>query len=139
MLILLDTNETYKNIGKINRTNKNSMLPVIQNKIAVSKNNRTFLIDLNSILYFYRNDTKVNVITEDKAMYCVNHTLTFWEKRLLNINFFRCQKGYLVNLEKVIEIIPYFNSTLSLKLKGCTENIPVGRTFVKKFKNLVGW
>ncbi|OOM06417.1 transcriptional regulatory protein YpdB [Clostridium saccharobutylicum] len=54
-------------------------------------------------------------------------------------NFIRCQKGYLVNIEKVVAIVPYFNSTLALKFKGHDKTVPVGRKFAKHFKDIIGW
>lgn len=43
-----------------------------------------------------------------------------------------------MNLEKVVEIVPYFNSTFILKMGGTDNTVPVGRKFLKVFKDAVG-
>lgn len=97
------------------------------------------MLNLDCILYFYSEGNGINIMTVDNSIYRVNHSLDFWEKRLSKENFIRCQKGYLVNIEKVIEVVPYFNSTLSLKFKGHKNIIPVGRKFAKHFKYMISW
>ncbi len=72
-------------------------------------------------------------------MYTVPHSLQFWEKKLPYCNFFRCHKGYIVNLEKVLEIIPSYNYTFDLKLEKYTKTLPVGRKYIKDFKKIVCW
>ncbi|WP_077867310.1 LytTR family transcriptional regulator DNA-binding domain-containing protein [Clostridium saccharobutylicum] len=108
-------------------------------KIVALNDNKRLLININSILYFYYEGTAINIITDNNSIYRVNHSLSFWEGRLLEENFIRCQKGYLVNIEKVVAIVPYFNSTLALKFKGHDKTVPVGRKFAKHFKDIIGW
>lgn len=115
--------------------------PVIKvfGKIVAERENRKFLLNTERILYFYSENDEVKIAVDDECTYYVGHTLQFWEKRLSEDNFFRCHKAYLVNLEKVIEIIPYFNSTLALKFIGHKNIIPVGRKFLKGFKIAISW
>ncbi|MCR3758642.1 LytTR family transcriptional regulator DNA-binding domain-containing protein [Clostridium felsineum] len=108
-------------------------------KIVASNKNKKILINVKSILYFYSDNNIINIITDNDSIYSVNHSLSFWESKLSKVNFVRCQRGYLVNIEKVIEIVPYFNSTLALKISGHNNIVPIGRKFVKNFKRLVGW
>ena len=41
------------------------------------------------------------------------------------------------DLEKIEEIIPWFNNTYNLKLNGIEKEIPVSRSKIKKFKQLM--
>lgn len=111
---------------------------IIKKIVALNGNSR-ILLNTDSILYFYCENNSVNVVIEGNSVFKVNHALNFWAGRLSEKNFIRCQKGYLVNIEKVVEVIPYFNSTLVLKFKGHDKIVPVGRTFMKQFKNMICW
>ncbi|WP_414632711.1 MULTISPECIES: LytTR family DNA-binding domain-containing protein [unclassified Clostridium] len=96
-------------------------------------------MDLKNVLYFYSYSNEIKIITVDNCIYTVPHSLQFWEKKLPYGNFFRCHKGYIVNLEKVLEIIPSYNYTFDLKLEKYTKTLPVGRKYIKDFKKIVCW
>ncbi|MGX5536170.1 LytTR family DNA-binding domain-containing protein [Bacillus cereus] len=107
----------------------------LPSKVVASRGNKKYLLKLSSILYFVYCDEKVKVVVEDD----VKHSLHFWESKLLSLNFFRCHKGYIVNLEKVNEIVPSFNSTAFLVLEKHKDTVPVGRKYIKAFKEIVNW
>lgn len=111
----------------------------VPTQIIASRENRRFLLKLDSILYFISCDDEIRVVVDNGYEYHVQHPLIFWEKKLESRKFFRCHKGYIVNLEKVKEIIPSFNSTIALILDKHKNAVPVGRKYIKKFKEIVGW
>ncbi|MEW4110262.1 MULTISPECIES: LytTR family DNA-binding domain-containing protein [Bacillus cereus group] len=111
----------------------------LPSKVVASRGNKKYLLKLSSILYFVYCDEKVKVVVEDDLEYDVKHSLHFWESKLLSLNFFRCHKGYIVNLEKVNEIVPSFNSTAFLVLEKHKDTVPVGRKYIKAFKEIVNW
>ena len=51
--------------------------------------------------------------------------------------FFRTHKSFIVNLNMIEAIEPWFNSTFNVKLKKITQTIPVSRTYVKDFKEVL--
>ena len=51
--------------------------------------------------------------------------------------FFRCHRSYTVNLTKIREIVPWFNQTYILRLKDLTEEVPVSRSKVKVFRQIM--
>lgn len=108
-------------------------------KIIVKKNNRYYLLDLNCILYFQAYGSEIKIVTDKNNEYHVNHPLCFWEKHLKNKCFYRCHKGYLVNLKKIVEIVPYYNSTFLLLFENSKNTVPVGRAFIKQFKEELNW
>lgn len=108
-------------------------------KIVALKENRKILLNVNCILYFFYEDSSVKIVTDDNSVYRVNHSLDYWQKRFFSNSFIRCQKGYLVNMNKVIEIIPYFKYTLGLKFKENNKIIPVGRKYMRELKYTIGW
>ena len=84
----------------------------------------------------YSKDRLVYIKTLDNT-YLTNLTLQELEEQLKDHNFFRCHRKYIVNLDKIKQIIPWFNGTylLLLKDKEKTE-ISVSRTYVKELKEI---
>lgn len=117
---------------------QNGKPSLLLKRVVALKDNRRFLLPISSILYFYFSDDRVKIVTDKNLVYNVEHSLHFWEEKLLEKNFLRVHKGFVVNLEKVVEIVPYFNSTFMLKMSGTENTVPVGRKFLKVFKNAVG-
>lgn len=76
------------------------------------------------------------LVTAD-GEYTLKHSISYWEENLKNHNWFRCHKGYLVNINHIEAIHPMFNSTYILKIKGQKEEIPVSRTYIKSFRSLL--
>lgn len=108
------------------------------NKILGVREGRKYLISLDNILYLSCNkDDKVSIITIENIVYKSKYTLKYWEDKLCKYSFFRCHKSFLVNISKVNEIIPSFNSTFILKFNDKNEKIPVGRNYINIFKKIV--
>jgi len=105
------------------------------NKLAIEQNGRTHLISTEKIIAVCSSEGKVSVITAQKV-YQVNMTLQDLQLRLGD-QFFRCHRGFLVNLEAITEIIPWFNGTYNLVLDGLVNiEIPVSRQQASKLKIL---
>lgn len=50
----------------------------------------------------------------------------------MSLRFLRTHKSYIVNMNKVREIIPWFNDTYILTVENCLEKeIPVSRHFIQ--------
>ncbi|VTM74893.1 two-component response regulator [Raoultella planticola] len=52
-------------------------------------------------------------------------------------HFFRCHRSYCVNLNKIREIEPWFNNTYILRLRDLEFQVPVSRSKVKEFRQLM--
>jgi DNA-binding LytR/AlgR family response regulator len=62
-------------------------------------------------------------------------TLKDFEAKLASSQMLRVHKSYLVNPDKVREIIPWFNNPLILVLEEYeNEKIPVARHYIKNFQ-----
>lgn len=105
-------------------------------KAPVWKNNSIHFINPTDILYFNVISGTVDVIT-NYGIYESRESLSFWEDRLREQRFFRCHKNYLINLDKINQALPHFNYTYMLKLEGVKEEIPVSRSYLKAFKDLM--
>ena len=57
--------------------------------------------------------------------------------RLPETQFFRCHRSFCVNLNKIREIEPWFNNTYLLRLRDLEFQVPVSRSKVKAFRQLM--
>lgn len=106
-------------------------------RLPISVDDRIMLIPVNSILYVGFEEGKT-VIAADDREYRVNDPLTALERKLQHSGFMRVHRAYLVNLDGVVEIQPWFHSTCNLIMRNGA-SIPVSRTYLKQLKQLLGF
>jgi two-component system LytT family response regulator len=106
------------------------------NKISLWKNDKMIVIDIEDIYYCNAKERETLVYTKENE-YIVNSSISEFEKNLPNDKFFKCHRSFIVNLSKIKEIIPWFNSTYNLKLKDINKDVPVSRSKIKEFKKLM--
>lgn len=94
-------------------------------------------IPIETIAYATSEGDQVFVYTATQR-YLTRYTLRDLEHILPSDRFFRCHRGYIVNLRFVREISPFFNGTytLSVASEGGTTSIPVSRSRVPQLKKL---
>jgi two-component system LytT family response regulator len=107
------------------------------NKMTLLKNNKMFVVNMNDIYYCEANEHEVFIFTKDDQ-YKISSSISEFYKKLPQSNFFRSHRSYIVNIDKIIEIIPWFNNTYMLKLQGLTAEIPVSRQNILMFKQIMG-
>ncbi|MES9683064.1 DNA-binding response regulator [Bacillus sp. AFS001701] len=105
-----------------------------QDKLAISVDERILLITFEEIIYIFTQEGKTSVVT-DKMTHRINEPLINLERKLQNTSFTRVHRSYIVNLDKIIEIQPWFNSTFNLIMND-GEKVPVSRTYTKELKQL---
>lgn len=103
-------------------------------KLCLERNNKLFLIDIGEIKFIQSQNNEIIVYTQSGTYGC-NYTLKELEDRFSQNNLIRTHKSYIVNIDFIDEIIPWFNYTYKLKLKREEAEIPVSRNYLKKFKN----
>jgi two-component system, LytTR family, response regulator LytT len=106
-------------------------------KLAVTIDERIVLIPVHEIVYIGTIEGRTVIVT-DKQRYQVNEPLITYERKLHQRSIVRVHRGYLVNLDKIVEIQPWFHSTYNLIMKD-GEKIPVSRTFTKDLKEHFGF
>lgn len=106
-------------------------------KMAVLVDDRIILLNYCDILYLESLEGKC-LIKTNAHEYKVNEALVVLEKKLNNSQFMRVHRSYIVNLEHITEIEPWFNSTYNLIMKDGSK-VPVSRTFVKELKKILGF
>jgi len=105
-------------------------------KLPLWKDECIYLVHPQDILYCTVLNKEVFVFTRDNT-FTTHDTLNQLRNRLINHNFFRSHKSYLVNLDRIYKIVPWFNSTFVLQIEGLKEEVPVSRHYVKDFKKIL--
>ena len=105
-------------------------------KFPVREGENIILIDPKEILYITVENSEINIVTND-GIYKSNDSLSKWEENLDN-NFFRCHRSYIVNMDKIKKIIPWFNSAYNIEIEGANSTIPVSRSAMKILKLELG-
>ena len=106
-------------------------------KVPLLNGDRFVLVSPNEILYYVAQKDEINAVVREDIAYRTSDPLNYWESRLKDQKFFRCHRSFLVNLDKVEEIIPAISTPYVLKIKGSCAEIPVSKTYVKDFKQLL--
>ena len=110
-------------------------------KLAVEKNGKIMLIDYDDIIYIHTLTGLVRIITVAEE-YGYSGTLTELQERLRDTPILRVHRSYLVHIEKVKEVIPWFKGTYWLKLSTPGNSsyieVPVGKGQIKKLKEILG-
>lgn len=106
-------------------------------KLAITVDEKIVLVNVNDILYIQANEGKTTVVTA-KQHYPVHDPLITFEKKLEQSSIIRVHRAFLVNINSIAEIEPWFNSTYNLILSN-GEKVPVSRTYVKELKQLLGF
>ncbi|TLS36000.1 LytR/AlgR family response regulator transcription factor [Pseudalkalibacillus caeni] len=108
-------------------------VPKPPGKLAVENEGEIRYIDPNDILYIYREE-KVSKITTKTGEFEIKTPLKDLENRLVSYPFFRIHKSYIVNLDYVTRLIPWFNGAYQLEIEGTTEKLSVSRNYAKPLR-----
>jgi len=121
----------------LQRLENSTAVRLHNDKLTLWKNEILYVLDADDIYYCEAHKHEVYVYTKDKR-FVVASSISDFHKKLRQDCFFRCHRSYIVNIDKITEIIPWFNNTYMLKLKGLDAEIPVSRQNILLFKKLMG-
>ncbi|MDD5543585.1 MAG: LytTR family DNA-binding domain-containing protein [Acidobacteriia bacterium] len=107
-------------------------------KLLIKSGNRMLLIDSGDIIFANVEDGVISVVTNDLVGTSNYRTLEDLQANLDPKVFWRVHRAYIVNINKIKEVIPWFNRSLQLKMsdKHDTE-IPVSRMQSKKLREFL--
>jgi len=108
------------------------------NRLPVEKDGKTILLDRDDLIYACTQGDNVYLKTSSDQ-YLTGFTLKELESRLDPRSFFRCHRCYIVNLNRVRELVPFFNGTYTLIMTDKQQSeVPVSRNQARKLKGLLG-
>jgi len=97
---------------------------------------RLFFIDAADIAYFQADNKIVHLVDKDGNRYVVDHKMEGLEYILDPREFFRLNRRFIVRINAIQQVKPYYNNRLKLAVKGCSqpEEMVISRDRVAAFK-----
>jgi two-component system response regulator LytT len=107
-------------------------------KLLVRANNRNLIVDAQDMIYATIDDGLITVVTSHFEGQSNYRTIEELQSNLDPGLFWRVHRSFLVNINKIREVIPWFKSSFQLKMddKKQTE-IPVSRIQTKRLRELL--
>ncbi|WP_437615166.1 LytR/AlgR family response regulator transcription factor [Erwinia sp. V71] len=133
MLNKLETTYQHQQQAQISGSTQTRNAPMT---INLEKDERIIVTDINDIYYAEAHEKMTFVYTR-REVYVMSMNITEFCSRLPEEYFFRCHRSWCVNLSKIREIEPWFNNTYILKLRDLDFQVPVSRSKVKAFRQLM--
>lgn len=113
--------------------------PTLQRtKLLVKAGNRNFIVDAHDVIYATIDDGLITVVTTTMEGQSNYRTIEELQSNLDPEMFWRVHRSYLVNINRIREVIPWFKSSFQLRMddKKQTE-IPVSRVQTKRLRALL--
>lgn len=106
--------------------------------VPVEQNGKIVLLHQDEIFFIYTDKDKVLIKTQ-KDSYLTRFTLRELELRLNSTHFFRSHRCYIVNIQHMRELSPYFNGAYTIVVDDDERSeIPVSRTKSRILKEMLG-
>lgn len=102
--------------------------------ISLSKAGAVYPVRINEIKLVYIEERTL-VIETTKGKFYLNTSLSDFKQKLEHKNFFQGHRSYIFNIKYIEKIIPWFNSTYKVKLKGVDIDVPISRNKTSDFKD----
>jgi DNA-binding LytR/AlgR family response regulator len=106
-------------------------------KLAVRKGGRTILLSIDDIVFLSARNKSTYAHTDDNQ-YLVDLTLGELEEKLGKESFTRIHRSYMINLNRVREILRVDGAYVVIAADRDGTNIPVARRQVRAFREAVG-
>lgn len=108
-------------------------------KILLKANNRLFLVDQKEICYASIEDGVITVVAQNMEGQSNCRTL---EELLASLDanvFWRAHRSYLVNINRIKEVVPWFKSSYQIRMDDRKQTeIPVSRAQTRRLRELFG-
>lgn len=123
----------------LSNANPSTPKPSYRDRISVRIGDKIRSLTMGDLSFFY-SDNKMNFLfTNEARSYPIEQTIESLSKELDPKNFFRVNRGCIVSIDAITEIIAYSNSRLKVKIKKADDHeIIVSREKVKEFKVWLG-
>ncbi|WP_077614768.1 LytR/AlgR family response regulator transcription factor [Caenibacillus caldisaponilyticus] len=119
-------------LGRIRSRLNEPPQPMHGAKLLIEDGEKMVVLHPGEIYYAAKIDRWIEIYTKNERIQ-TKMTLQKLEKKLSGYPFLRTHRSYLVNLDYIQEIVPWFNGAYNLILKGKKEvKIPVSRAAAKK-------
>lgn len=105
-----------------------------QKRLSIWSDGRMVILQPQDICCVKTDDKGRTVVCSTKGSFVTKLALKDIQGKLSSAEFIRTHKSYVVNLNRINEVLPWFNNTYLLVLDGYEdEKIPVARHYLKDF------
>ena len=112
-------------------------VPPTRTKLLIKSNNRMLLVDAEDVIYAATQDGVIRVVSTRVEGQSNYKTIEELQSSLDSPDFWRPHRSYLVNINKIKEVIPWFKSTYQLRMSDTEQTeIPVSRAQTKRLREL---
>jgi two-component system, LytTR family, response regulator LytT len=106
-------------------------------KVVVRAQNRLLLVDQGEICFASIDEGAIHVVTAAVEGLSNCRTLDELMEQLDPEAFWRAHRSYVVNLQHIREVVPWFNSSYQLRMDDRKQTeIPVSRSQTKRLREL---
>jgi two-component system, LytTR family, response regulator LytT len=108
-----------------------------RSKLLVRANSRNFIVDANDLIYATIDDGLITLVTTNLEGQSNYRTIEDLQASLDRDAFWRVHRSYLVNINRIKEVVPWFKSSYQLRMddRKHTE-IPVSRVQTRRLREL---
>jgi len=106
-------------------------------KLMVRSANRYLIVDANDVIYATIDDGLITLVTTNIEGHSNYRTIEDLQANLDKDMFWRVHRSYLVNINRIKEVVPWFKSSYQLRMddKKHTE-VPVSRVQTRRLREL---
>lgn len=106
-------------------------------KLLVRANSRHFIVDANELIYATIDNGLISLVTTNLEGQSTYRTIEELQASLDRDLFWRVHRSYLVNINRIKEVVPWFKSSYQLRMddRKHTE-IPVSRVQTRRLREL---
>jgi two-component system LytT family response regulator/two-component system response regulator LytT len=111
--------------------------PAPRTKLLVRSNNRNFIVDATDVIYATIDNGLITLVATNLEGQSNYRTIEDLQANLDRDMFWRVHRSYLVNINKIKEVVPWFKSSYQLRMddKKHTE-VPVSRVQTRRLREL---
>jgi two-component system LytT family response regulator/two-component system response regulator LytT len=116
---------------------KNGQAAAPRTKLLVRASNRNFIVDANDVIYATIDDGLITLVATNLEGHSNYRTIEDLQANLDREMFWRVHRSYLVNINRIKEVVPWFKSSYQLRMddKKHTE-VPVSRVQTRRLREL---
>ncbi len=113
--------------------------PVPQkSKVVIKSGGRLYLVASDDIIYASIEDGVISIVTKDLEGQSNFRTVEELQNNLDPNTFWRAHRSFLVNINRIKEVVPWFKSSYQLKMDDRKQTeIPVSRAQTRKLRELL--
>ncbi|HLI33770.1 MAG TPA: LytTR family DNA-binding domain-containing protein [Terriglobia bacterium] len=107
-------------------------------KLIVKSGGRLHLVDSDEVIYASIEDGVISIVTKDFEGQSNFRTVEELQASLDPQTFWRVHRSYLININRIKEVVPWFKSSFQLKMDDRRQTeIPVSRAQTRKLRQIL--